>query len=246
MYRSLWVGDQKLICRVLGGLGTMPLLRGRWDAHVYEVADAARASCKDLLRHAAKRSMSMNLEAPSKRAVWSIVRVAAGHDVRVTLLSADWLRLTTHFFCGTFLCAEGDDCPACALLPGRSYWYLPCIVAGTGGLGILELSATTSADLEQRSKFGGVGLRAGVEVRISRRSRKAPCRCEVVGAYEAMALARLHEWASGLFRIYGFGPLQPDETIEAYGDRIREVVRRRAQVVADRVVASASGRVKGR
>lgn len=188
----------------------------------------------------------MNLEAPSKQAVWSVVRVVAGHDVRVTLLSGDWLRLTTHFFFGTLLCAEGEDCPACALLPGRSYWYLPCIVAGSGRLGILELSSTTSADLEQRSKFSGVGLRAGVEVRISRRSKKAPCRCEVVGSNEAAPSAQLHEWASGLFRIFGFGPLHPEETIEAYGARIREVVRRRAQVVADRVVASASGRVKGR
>ena len=188
----------------------------------------------------------MDLETPSKVARWNVLRVKAGGVSEVVLLSGQWLRLTTHFYRRTFLCAEGEDCPMCVFQAARCLWYLPCLIRPGRWLGVLELGAAASADLEQRSKFSGGGLFPGLQVRVSRRAAKKAVVCEPVSSEETVAEVPLHVWVSGLFRVFGFGALRPGETIDEYGARSRDAIRRRAEHIARSYEASVGGRVKGR
>lgn len=185
-------------------------------------------------------------ESPPAVARWPVVRVKEGGVIACTLLSGDFVRLVTHFWRSTFLCAEGDECAACALLPGRPYWYLPVLVSTTQRPSILELSSAASADLEQRCRFVGSAPRAGVQVELLRRSKKAPVRCEVVGQAESAPLVKTHEWVAPLMALYRLPPIAPGETLEAYGRRVESKVRERAKVAADRMRAGAAGRVASR
>lgn len=185
----------------------------------------------------------MNFETPTKQARWTVLRVEAHRESRVELLSGDWLRLATHFFRGTFLCAEGEDCPACEVLPARCYWYLPCLIRPGSWLGLLELSATASADLEQRTKMAGLRICSGLEVVLSRKTKKAPIRCEPTAIKESPSVARPHEWVSGLFRVFGLSGLEPGETLEHCSGRLRPTITRRAEVRANAFKQSCGGRV---
>lgn len=174
----------------------------------------------------------MDRESPSKLVRWPLVRVAAGHDVVCELLSGEWLRLSTHFWKRTLVCAEGDDCPLCPLLPVRPFWYLPVLVEPSRRPGLLELSAHASADLEQVAKFSFGSVGSGFRVRLTRRSKRAPMRCEALESSASARGCHLHDWGSCLMAIYGLPPLREFETLEAYGLRVRERVRERAAVTA--------------
>ena len=188
----------------------------------------------------------MDQEPPTRAVRWPVVRVIPQHDVAVVLLSGDWFRVVTHFSGRTVLCAELDRCPLCSLLPSRPYWYLPCLVLPRRYCGLLELSATTSADLEQRAKMlhGGVG--AGLTVRLSRRSTKRPIYCEILEDGKLARSLALYEWVSAVMAVYGFSAMREGESVASYGERIRPSVIERGGVVASRLAAAGSGRVAGR
>lgn len=177
----------------------------------------------------------MNLECPTKLPTWAVLRVKAGSVARVTLLSGDWLHLWMHFYRRSFLCCESDDCALCDVLPARPYWYLPALSATTRALTLLELSATSSADLEQRAKFLGFSVAAGLEVELSRKSAKRPLRIEAVAQSPAAREVALQTWVSGLMRIYGLPLMHDAETLFAYSSRILPLLRERSKVAADRV-----------
>lgn len=182
----------------------------------------------------------MNLEAPSKAIRWPVVRVAPGHDVAVVLLSGDWFRLVTHFYQRTVLCPDSDACSLCALLPSRPYWYLPCLVQPRKTRALLELSATASADLEQRAKMLHGGIGAGMTVRLARRSSRRPVYCEIMDNSVFSPRLSLATWITAVMAIYGFSAMKEDETVVSYGARIQASVIERAGVVASRLQAVCS------
>lgn len=188
----------------------------------------------------------LSLEKPSCLPRWPVVRVKEGRETQVQLLSGDWVRLVTHFFRRTFLCSGGEECGACQLLPQRAYWYLPCLCLATQRPSILELSAHASADLEQRCRFSGWPVVAGVQVELSRRSKKAPLRMEILARVGTPPVAVVWEWCSALMALYCLPAFVPGETLDAYGARVRTIVNSRAALMASVVEASANGGVKGR
>lgn len=188
----------------------------------------------------------MDVEAPCRVARWPIARVAPGHKRRLVLMSGEWVRVATHFLVNTFLCPEVEECAACGLLGVRAYWYLPCRCPVSGQFVLVEMSASSSADLEQRLRFAGLGVRAGVEVECWRKSSRRPLSWDVIGQTSATLTASLHEWVSPLMAIYHLPHLRPGETLPAYGERVRPKVLARAELAAASLRDSAGRRVKGR
>lgn len=178
----------------------------------------------------------MNNEHPSCQPRWPIVRVVPGHDVQVELLSSEWVRLCTHWVAvgkgKTVLCPEVEGCELCAVVPARPYWYLPCRVGPHGAPALLELSSTTSADLEQQCRFEHGRVEPGIEVRLTRKSAKKPCRCEVGARTSRRVSIGLSEWFSPLMAIFSLDAMRPGEDLESYGSRVSAKVLERAQLAA--------------
>lgn len=185
-------------------------------------------------------------ERPTEVARWPVVRVEVGHDVSVQLLSSDFVRLSTHFWRSTFLCPEVEECDACKLLPSRPYWYLPVFVQPSKRSAILELSAHACSDLEQKCRFVGSALRPGVQVELSRRSKKKPVRIEIIGQAPSPPLAKLEQWLSPLMALFKMPPVMPAETLEQYGARCKGYAVERNKLLAAQMKAAANGRAGGR
>lgn len=185
-------------------------------------------------------------ESPQCVSRLTVLRVPSGSTMAIQLLSGDWLRLSTHFHGRTFLCAEGVECDACQVLPSRVYWYLPVLAIQAKRVHLLELSASASADLEQKCRFVGSAPRAGVQVEVARRTKKSPLRFECIGQAEKAPLAQLHEWVSPLMALYRLPPLVVGETLEVYGRRVASRVVDRAKVAADAYRSAAAAWRKGR
>jgi len=188
----------------------------------------------------------MNIEAPTKSIRWPVVRVIPQHDVACVLLSGDWLRLSTHYFGRTVLCCDNDLCSLCAVLPSRPYWYLPCVVLPRKTRALLELSASTSADLEQRAKMLHGRIGAGMTVRLTRRSPKRPVYCEIMDDTPCSPALSLAEWVTAVMAIFGFPAMKSCETVATYSARIQPSVIERAGVVASRVRAASEKGVGSR
>jgi hypothetical protein len=188
----------------------------------------------------------MNHEPPTVSLTWHIVRLRLEAKYRAVLLSGEWIRLTTHFAKTTFLCSETEDCGGCAVGPARPYWYLPVSNIPHGSRAILELSATASADLEQRARFTARSVTAGLEIEISRRTKTSPVRCEVLGQAASPPLARLHEWASGLFHIFGLPMFRPEDTLQTYGERNRQLIVNRSNLASAEMRARSVAGIVGR
>jgi len=192
----------------------------------------------------------LSTEAPSAARRLRIMRVPADTKAVVSLVSSDWVRLVTHFGgvqkSRTFLCPEVPECDACTYLSSRPYWYLPCRSNSTGQMFLLELSSHASAELEQRCRFVGSTVRPGIEVEMSRRSKRAPLRIEVVGQAASSECSPLHEWVSPLMAIFGFGALRPGETLDQYGARIGGLVLQRANLVAGQLKVAGETRLRSR
>jgi len=174
----------------------------------------------------------MNLESPTRSIRWPVVRVVPNHDVCCMLLSGDWFRLSTHFHRRTLLCTDNDLCPLCSLLPSRPYWYLPCLVLPNKCRGLLELSATTSADLEQRAKMLHGRIGAGLSVRLTRRGKKRPVYAEIVDDVACSPSLVLATWVSAVMAIFGFSAMREYESLESYSARIQPAVLERAEALA--------------
>lgn len=185
-------------------------------------------------------------EAPRSESRWPVVRIQPGATIAVQLLGRNFVRVATHFFRSTFICLETDECDACELLPARPYWYLPCIALATGQCSLLELSSHASADLEQKLKFAGGAVEPGVQVELSRRSKKAPVRVEILELSASTKVAPLYIWVTALMRIYKLPPITAGESLEQYGARVSPKVRERAKLVAAAMRATSAGRARSR
>lgn len=181
-------------------------------------------------------------ERPGVVARWAVARVRPGHPTEFQLLSADWVRLVTHFFRLTFLCAEGEKCDVCQFLPARPFWYLPAYEARSQRACLLELSASACADLEQSAKFAGFGIRPGVKAILSRRTAKAPIKAEIVGQVPNPPAAALYQWVTPLMAIYRMPHMRPGESLADYGGRIHRMVCSRCELAAAQIRAAASAR----
>lgn len=185
-------------------------------------------------------------EPPTASARWPLVRVHEGHTIQLQLLSSEWVRLVTHFYRSTFLCPEVEECAACVLLPPRPYWYLPVFSPRSSRSALVELSASASADLEQKVRFAGFAVRPGVKVELSRKTKKAAIRVEVLGQAETPPVARLHEWVTPLMAIFGLPAIRPGESLQDFGVRVKHVAIERAKVRADAIRGADRGRLLGR
>lgn len=188
----------------------------------------------------------MNCESPTKSVRWSILRVVPGHVTRVVLLSGDWLRLATHWVGKTVICPETESCPLCELIGVRCFWYLPAAVLPGKSPCLLELSALSSADLEQRGKLFCGRIGSGIEIELTRRGSKSPIRSEIVADTPSSVRVDFQTWATALMAVYSLPMLNSDETIVEYGVRVRNLIVQRAELAAARLRASSAGRHNGR
>lgn len=172
----------------------------------------------------------IGFEAPTKTSCWPLVRVKEYRSVGVILSAPGFLRVATHWARKTVICVETDDCPLCACLPSRAYWYVPAVYLTTGQPCLLELSALSSGDLEQRAKFFGRPDLLGVQVELSRKGKRSPVRSEVVGHDPAARTCPAHIWVSKLMHVFGLRPLAEGESIETYSEAVRPQALQRARL----------------
>ena len=176
-------------------------------------------------------------DGPACVARWPLVRVVPGQTTVVELLSAEWIRLVTHYHRATTLCLETEKCPLCFYLPARVYWYLPVHLQASGTMGLLECSNTACSTLETRLRFLDLKLEAGLILECSRQGKKSPVRLEPVGPSGRLRSAPLELWGSALFAVYRLPPIAPRERLEDYGDRVADRVAARAEVIVASVKA---------
>jgi hypothetical protein len=100
-------------------------------------------------------------------------------------------------------------------------------VSWDGRFGILELSAVASADFEQHARLLHGGLRPGLDLQLSRRSRKQPLRVEIVGQRSVSNAVPLTVLASRVLALYHMPPANPGESVESYGERIAAIAAKR-------------------
>lgn len=194
----------------------------------------------------AKGSDDVDCETPSRVGRWPVLRVQPGHDYSVVLLSGEWLRLTTHYADRTIVCSENDLCECCAFVPGRSYWYLPGLLGPQRRPCILELSSTASADLEERAKFDGGSVRAGLITTLIRKTSRAPIRCDIGGFDAKTATFAFSVWASYVMALFGLPAFRPGELVDAYSARVQPLVVERSKIGALRLKSRAERGVRSR
>lgn len=188
----------------------------------------------------------MDREAPNRVGRWPVLRVVPGHSFAVELLAGDWLRLSTHYCGRTVLCAGEEICACCGLCGPRSYWYLPVLVEPGRRQAIVELSSTASADLEQRARFEGGKIAAGLCATLSRKTTRSSVRCEVTEFKPRERVLSFDVWVSYVMAIFGLPGLRENEPLETYSQRVHSLVVQRSQIAADRFMAAAKAGVRAR
>ena len=164
-----------------------------------------------------------NLNAGVSR--WPIVRVQVRGVTEVILLGGRMLPLSVHWLGRSVICA-GDCCALDDYLPARGVYYLPVVWGAS--VSILELAAQSSSHLEQLCSLLHGGMRAGLKVRISRKTPKASLYSEVIGFSETTREVDFLDFASRVMAIYHLPPANPSDTIESYESRVRLIAVTRA------------------
>lgn len=178
---------------------------------------------------------------------WPLVRVQVGGQTRVICLCDKFLPVAVHwssFGKGRSILCPQQDCPLCSYMPSRGLFYLA--VTCFGHASILELGSQASSHLEQHAALLHGGLRAGLEVQLSRRSPKAPLYSEVTGFADGTRHVTLLQFAAKVMALYSLPCPNPDESLEGYQARLLPIVQRRAEMEDRRQAASVSEGVKGR
>jgi hypothetical protein len=188
----------------------------------------------------------VDCEKPSVVGRWPLLRVRPGHQFEFELLSGEWVRLCTHFCTKTFLCAEDDRCEACSVLPARNYWYLPGLAGPEKRPSLIELSASASADLEQRAKFSFGSIGAGLTVVCSRKGPRSPVLCEPLRFAARATPLPFQTWVTYLMAIYNLPAVRPIDSLESYSVRVLPMVLERANLMAARARGLAERGVRGR
>lgn len=151
---------------------------------------------------------------------WELIRLAAGSKTEVVLLSERFFELTTHWAPPTVLCC-GDGCPLCDLFASRGLFYVACFCAGR--IRLLELGAASASSFEQHCKLLHDGMRPGLVLELSRRTKKSPVHSEVVRFQEHASPVPRLTLAQRVLALYKFPPPNPGETLENYEARIAKI-----------------------
>jgi hypothetical protein len=160
---------------------------------------------------------------------WPIVRVRPGATTEVILCGSKYLSLSTHFIPvgrGRSVLCPCEDCALCDVLPARGFYYLPCVWDSKAA--ILELSSLASSHLEQHCKLLHGTLRAGLKVRLLRRSAQRPIHSEVIGEHSNVRIVDQTTFASRVLAVYNYPPCNPDEDMPDYERRIRAAAKIRS------------------
>lgn len=168
---------------------------------------------------------------------WQLVRLAAGRESEVTLLSREFFALTTHFVRVTLACA-GDGCALCDVLPARGLFYLACMCQGR--LSMLELGNFSANDLESHAKLLHGGLRPGLQFRLRRRTKRGAVFSEVIGELPGVEAVGRVLLAQRVLAMYKLPCCNPTESFERYEERIRSIVLRRNEQLAKQLLRSES------
>lgn len=171
---------------------------------------------------------------------WPVVRLKMGSVVQVTLLSRAYFSLTTHFYRVTIACA-GDGCAFCDLLPARGLFYLAAMCDGRRS--ILELGVYSANDLEQHCVLLHGGMRPGLVVELSRRSKKGAVHSQVTGDVPGCGEVEPLLLAQRVLAVYKLPCCNPGETMEMYEARVQSIVRRRNAALAKTIEDSQARRV---
>lgn len=174
-------------------------------------------------------------ESPSASVNLPLLRVPAGRSLEIALLSTDWIRLDTHYFHGTVLCAGEPDCELCVMLPSRPYWYLPVRALKSRRITLLELSPRAAGNLEQLFQMMAGDLATGRTFEVRRKKAKSALSFSWIGDSVPSESLELHHWGTALMSIYRLPWINVGETIEQYGSRVHRKVCERAAVLAGRV-----------
>ena len=169
---------------------------------------------------------------------WPLVRIRAGGETEVVLLSEKWLPLTVHWAKRSLLCAH-DKCPLCSWLPARGLYY--AAVSFGSRASMLELGALSSSLIEQHCGLLHQGMRPGLRLRLWRSSQKAPVHGEVVGVIEDAKAIDARELAIRVMALYQMPGPNPCEEWDAWQERLCLLARRRAEVAVREIEGRAMG-----
>jgi len=188
----------------------------------------------------------MDMQERKEDVRWPILKIHPGGTWEVQLLSDHWVRLSTHFAGKTVVCPENEDCALCQLLGSRSHYYLPVTFKQTGRMCILELSSQGLMDLEQRIRFAGLEVSAGVILSLCRKTSKAPLRIDVVGWEAVAAMPVDYLWVSSVMALYGHVGMNGTECLAAYAERLRAAIVARTELAAADLRAGVNKGINGR
>lgn len=161
---------------------------------------------------------------------WPLVRLRAGCQAEIVLLSRRFFCLTTHWNKCTLPCC-GEDCRLCELLPTRGLFYAAAICQSR--VSIVELGAQSSSLFEQHCKFTHGGMREGLVLCLSRKGAKSPVYAEVIRCQEGCSEVALLELACHVMALYKFPCPNPGEDLVTYEVRCRAIAKVRCDRAAE-------------
>jgi len=160
---------------------------------------------------------------------WPVVRLVAGSQTEVVLLSSRFFALTTHWHQYTVPC-PGDDCPLCEMLPARGLFYVA--VACCSRVSILELASQSSAHFEQHCKLLHGGMRPGLVLRLTRRGAKSPVNSECIRVQDRCTEVPQLDLATKVMALYKFPPPNVGEELHQYSNRCSLIAKVRVDRIA--------------
>lgn len=163
---------------------------------------------------------------------WPLVRLRAGCECEVVLLSRKFFSLSTHWIRSTVPCC-GDECRLCEVLPTRGLFYVAVICESR--LSLLELGAMSASDFEQHAKLLHSCMTPGQVYRLWRRGAKSPVRSEVVSVRDGVSEIALLDLATHVMALYKFPPPNLGEEMESYEVRCRLIARMRCDRAANQL-----------
>lgn len=166
---------------------------------------------------------------------WPVVRLRAGCQTEIVLLSREFFALTTHWFRCTVPCSV-DNCALCELLPARGLFYVACMCASR--VSLLELGALSACHMEQHARLLHSGLRPGLVFCLSRRGQKSPVHTECIREQPGVSPVGLLDLAVHTLALYKFPPANPGDSLEQYEARVRTIAQKRNELTARQLTAS--------
>lgn len=182
--------------------------------------------------------MFTNGETLRESAGMTILRVEAGHDLRLVLQSSKPEMLVTHWFNRQYVC-PGDGCPACGVYQSRlTLWQIVTVVTGAREqVRLFECSPTSWARLRFMLSWEGNVTVPGTVIIASRRGRNKPVSLEPAG-FELAAQERFDSrelLVDAVATVFKIARLREGEEMEVWMDRLRPVLVRELEMAIAKV-----------